>query len=73
MAWEAQDKADAMANNSAYKAFDRTADYTNFLAILSIGRKLVTVSRALQEAGLTTSGCLGSDVGRGRCNNGQIP
>ncbi len=53
--WDEGAKADAMADNTGFKTFDRVADYTNFLAILSVGRNLVTVSRALKEAGLSIS------------------
>ncbi len=53
--WGQDAKADAMSDNSGFKTFDRVADFTNFLAILSVGRNLVTVSRALKEAGLGIS------------------
>ena len=52
-----------MADNPGYKAFDRTADFTNFLAILSVGRNLITVGRALKEAGLGISDAALGQIG----------
>jgi hypothetical protein len=53
--WGQDAKADAMSGNEGFKTFDRVADFTNFLAILSVGRNLITVGRALKEAGLGIS------------------
>jgi hypothetical protein len=53
--WGQDAKADAMSGNEGFKTFDRVADFTNFLAILSVGRNLITVGSALKEAGLGIS------------------